>query len=94
MMLPSLENFSSYEALGRSYRRRDYFRALGVSFFRTRQRAAAVGARFGHARAIVVADVRREGVVWAETGGHQHITVWAPPEVLLACVVQCLDDEL
>ena len=36
---PTPEDFRSYEAVGRPYDRRDYFRGLGVSMYTSRRRA-------------------------------------------------------
>jgi len=36
---PTLDDFCSYEAVGRPYDRRDYFRCLGVSMYTSRRRA-------------------------------------------------------
>lgn len=88
-----MDDFRSYEALELAYDRRDFFRGTGVSMYTTASRAIAVARRFALGRAVATLDLRREGVVWSRTGTRGHITVWAPPELLLACVVQCDDHE-
>ena len=90
---PTLDDFLSYEALGRSYNGRRYFRGIGVSFFRTRASAENAVAHLRRATAVAACDLRQPGVVWAKTGGLEHVTVWAPPDVLLASVVECVGDE-
>lgn len=90
---PRLEDVSSYEALGRQYDRRDFFRGTGISVYTTRERAETSACRYSRGNAIASLDLRRGGVVWAETGGRDHITVWAPPELLLSVVLQCWSHE-
>lgn len=88
---PTLDDFRSYEALGRPYDRRDFFKGTGVSMRVSRDRAISVGRRFDQGRAVAVLDLRGAAVAWARTG-RGHITAWAPPELLLQSVLQC--DEL
>ena len=59
----------------------------------TRERSLAVSRRYRKGGAIAEIDVRGTPVAWAETGGRQHVTVWAPPELLLEHVVQCRSHE-
>ncbi len=86
---PAVADFSSYEALGIRYDRRDLFKGSGVSMYRTRDRAVAIGQRFAHGDAIATVDLNRPGIVWSPTGRRGHITVWAAPATLLEQVVQC-----
>ena len=86
---PVLADFLSYEALGKPYDRHRYFRGIGVSFYRSFACALEVGQRFGHGDAVASCELRRQGIVWAQTGEPEHVTVWAPSELLLACVLQC-----
>jgi hypothetical protein len=86
---PTVNDFSSYEARGTRYDRRDFFKGSGVSMYRTRDRAVAVGRRFSHGDAIATVDLNRTGIVWSPTGRQGHITVWAAPTTLLEQVVQC-----
>jgi hypothetical protein len=86
---PSVADFMSYEALGRRYDRRDYFKGLGVSMHTSQTRSVRIARTYRVGAAIATLDIRRPAVVWSPTGGRDHITVWAPPETLLECVVQC-----
>ena len=90
---PDLDDFRSYEVLGRPYSRRDFFKGVGVSMRRTREQAISVARRYGHGRAVATVDLRGAPVAWARTGGRGHVTVWAPPEVLLQAVLQCDEHE-
>jgi hypothetical protein len=47
---PRLEDFSSYEALGRQYDRRDFFRGTGISVYTTRERAETSARRYSRER--------------------------------------------
>ena len=85
----TLDDFRSYEALGRAYDRRDFFRGTGVSMHTTQERAMAVARRYRRGNAVAGLDLRNAPIVWARTGGRGHVTVWAPPELLLRAVVQC-----
>jgi hypothetical protein len=86
---PAANDFRSYEALGKPYDRRDFFKGTGVSMHTSKTRSARIARTYGVGAAIAALDVRHLSVVWARTGGRDHITVWAPAEVLLGCVVQC-----
>jgi hypothetical protein len=85
----TLEDFQSYEVLGRPYDRRDFFKGVGVSMYRTRRRAIEVARHFELGRGVAVLELRTAPIVWARTGTRGHFTVWAPPEVLLRAVLQC-----
>ena len=90
---PVLRDFQSYEALRQRYDRRDYFLGVGISAYRSRKRAEAIARRFRRGSAIVVLDVRGTAIAWAQTGRSRgHVTIWAPPELLMESVLQC--DEL
>ncbi len=47
---PAEDDFRSYEALGKQYDRRDFFRGVGVSMHTTRERSFAVARRFEKGR--------------------------------------------
>ena len=90
---PTLDDFRSYEALGRVYDRRDFFKGIGVSMHVSHRRAVWIARRFGHGRGVAALELRAVPVVWARTGAPGHVTVWAPPELLLRAVVQCDEHE-
>lgn len=52
------------------------------------QRASETGWRSSLGAAIATLTLDRQGIVWSASGRRGHSTVWAPPELLLACVVQ------
>ena len=85
----TIRDFLSYEALGKKYDPRVYFMGVGVSMHTTRTQSAAVARHIQVDAAIATLDFRDAEVVWARTGGRDHITVWAPAAVLVECVVQC-----
>jgi hypothetical protein len=90
---PVLDDFESYEARRTEYDRRDFFLGVGVSMYTARARAERVAQRFRRGRAIAVLDLRGAAIAWARTGrSRRHVTVWAPPDLLLGSVLQC--DEL
>ena len=84
-----LEDFLSYEVLGRRYDRRDFLRGSGISMTVSKDRAVEVARRFGLGTATATLDLQVDGVVWATSGRPGHITVWATPELLLARVLEC-----
>jgi hypothetical protein len=91
---PTLDDFRSYEELGRSYDRRDFILGIGVSMHTSRGRAIRIARRFGHGRGTAELDLRASAIAWARTGASgRHVTVWAPPELLLEAVVQCAEHE-
>ena len=90
---PTLEDFQSYEVLGRRYDRRDHFRGLGVSMHTSRRRAIAVARRFDLGRGVASLELRAAAITWTRTGGSAHVTVWAPLELLLRAVLQCDEHE-
>ena len=90
---PILDDFTSYEVLGRAYNRRDFFKGIGVSMHTSRERAVAVAQRFNLGRGVAALELRTLPIAWARTGGRGHITVWAPAELLLRAVVQCDEHE-
>ncbi len=55
---------------------------------RSRTTAVSLARRFGLGSATAVLDLRIGAVVWAASGGREHITVWAPADLLLSRVVQ------
>ena len=90
---PTLDDFRSYEVLGRPYNRRDFFKGIGVSMHLTRERAIAIAWHYNVGRGVAEVDLRGSTIAWARTGGRGHVTVWAPPELLLQGVVQCGEHE-
>ncbi len=90
---PTLEDFCSYEVLGRSYDRRDFFKGVGVSMHTSHRRAIAVARRFDLGRGVATLELRSVPIAWARTGTRGHVTVWAPPELLMRAVVQCDEHE-
>ena len=90
---PTTNDFLSYEALGKRYDRRDFFKGTGVSMHVSRAASWRVARVYGVGRAVATLDIRRPGIVCAATGGRGHITVWATAETLLECVVQCESHE-
>ena len=90
---PVVEDFLSYEALGKRYDRRDFFKGTGVSMHTTRERSIAVARRFRTGGVIATLVLRGAHLAWATTGPRDHITVWAPAEQLLERVVQCRGHE-
>ena len=90
---PILDDFTSYEALGRAYNRRDFFKGIGVSMHASVGRAVRIARRFSHGRGVARLELRTAPIVWAGTGASGHVTVWAPPEPLLRAVVQCHEHE-
>ena len=85
---PSSDDFLSYAQARRNFRSEDFFRALGVSMWLDRNKAQAM-ARSGHLGTCVAeVDIRRDDIYWAATNeSKKHVTVWAPPPVLLGCVL-------
>ena len=86
---PTIKDFLSYEALGRRYDPREFFVGIGVSMHTTRDRSVANARHLRDVGAIATLDLRDARVVWAHTGGPDHITVWAPARVLVERVIQC-----
>jgi len=66
---PVLDDFRSYEVLGRPYNRRDFFRGIGVSMHVTRKRAVEIARHFDVGRGVAEVDLRGSTVAWARTGG-------------------------
>jgi hypothetical protein len=90
---PTETDFLSYEALGKPYDRRDFFKGTGLSMHTTRKRSQRIAQTYGVGSAVAVLDLRHPSIVWARTGGADHLTVWAPPEILLARVLECERNE-
>jgi hypothetical protein len=85
---PTERDFYSYSALGREMPTADYLRLTAVSMFLTPQALAKAREDYGLPPESVELDLRRDSkiryaVTNPDTG---HIEVWAPPDVLLACV--------
>ena len=68
-------------------------RGVGVSMHVTRKRAVGIARHFDVGRGVAEVDLRGSTIAWARTGGRDHVTVWAPPELLLRAVVQCGEHE-
>lgn len=87
---PTEEDFLSYGFAGRTYPAKNLFRATGVSMFLTRKAATTARRRWHLGQAVAELDVQGDDLLmWARTGGKDHITVWAPPGVLLGYVGSC-----
>jgi hypothetical protein len=86
---PTLEDFRSYFELGRYFASYQMFRATGVSMFLTKEEAKEANAKFLLGNGIAELDLRDNRNLWAPSGSHGHITVWATPAALLDCVVTC-----
>lgn len=86
---PTLDDFRSYEALGKRYDRRDFFKATGISMHTSGERSLEIARRYRTGGAVATVVLEGVPVAWAATGGRGHVTVWAPAELLLAHVVQC-----
>ena len=85
---PKLEDFLSYERLGRSYAPRKQFQATGISMYTSFEGAESAAKRFRIGRAIAALELTRD-VMWTPSSRHDHITVWAPASTLLTHVLQC-----
>lgn len=90
---PTIDDFLSYEALDLHYNRSDYFKGVGISMHTTRKQSVAIARRYRRGDAVAILELQDAPVVWAQTGGAGHVTVWAPAEVLLDHVVQCESHE-
>lgn len=87
---PKEDDFLAYAFAARSYPAKDFFRATGVSMFLTKKAAERGQAKWGLGNYIAELDLRADDLVlWSKTGGYDHITVWAPPAVLLTYLVNC-----
>lgn len=81
-------DFLSFAEMGASFEWWDLHRAVGVSHWEDAETAAAVARGQGKDWLAVVDLSRADGrTPWAYVGRRSHITVWAPPPVLLAAVV-------
>lgn len=87
---PAMEgDFLSYAFMGNSYPSEHFFRASGVSCHLTTRDAARAQRRFRLGPFVAELDVRTDDkLMWAKTGGPGHVTVWAPPAVLLGYVTR------
>jgi len=47
------------------------------------------GTALGLGRGVAAVELGDETILWVASGGRDHITVWAPPVVLLERVVHC-----
>ena len=55
---PALDDFRSYETLGRTYNRRDFFKGIGVSMHASRRRAIATTHRYCLGRGVSALALR------------------------------------
>jgi hypothetical protein len=90
---PTLADFRSHESLGLPYPPALFIRATGISVYRTRKELERSRSRFDLGPATVTLELRSADVTWAESGRHGHLTIWAPPGLLLERVVQCDYDQ-
>ena len=90
---PTARDFLSYEALGKRYDKRDFFRGTGLSMHTTKKQSQRIAQTYGAGAAVATLDLRHPSIVWARTGGAGHLTVWAPAEILLARVLECESHE-
>jgi hypothetical protein len=89
---PTLDDFRSHESLGLPYPQSLFIRATGISVYRTRKELERSRVRFDLGPATAAMELHTADVAWTETGRRGHITVWAPPRLLLQRVVQCDHD--
>ena len=81
-------DFVPYAEMRGAYRWPDEIYAIGVSTFDTARAAvAATRARYPYVAKLDLATGNPD-VKWARTRSHGHVTLWAPPSVLLDCVVE------
>jgi len=85
---PRLEDFLTYQQLGRSFAPRKQFQASGVSLYTTFAGAASAARRFGIGSAVAGLELIRP-VMWTPSTHGDHITAWAPASTLLRLVLQC-----
>jgi hypothetical protein len=85
---PRLEDFLSYDRLGRSYPPRKQFQATGLSMYTTFAGAESAAKRFRIGSAVAALELTRP-VMWAPSSQGDHITVWAPASTMLSLVLQC-----
>jgi hypothetical protein len=85
---PRLEDFLTYQQLGRSFAPRKQFQASGLSLYTTFAGAASAARRFGIGSAVASLELIRP-VMWTPSTHGDHITAWAPASTLLRLVLQC-----
>ena len=90
---PTLADFRSHKSLGLPYPPALFIRATGISAYRTRAALERARRRFGLRPATVTLELRSADIAWAVSGRHGHLTIWAPPSLLLEKVIQCDDDQ-
>lgn len=92
---PTSADFISYAQADRSFPNDQFFRALGVSFWTTaaKARKMARSGQLGHCYAEV--DLRADEWIYCALTNERtgHVSVWAPPRVLLKSVVNCVEEE-
>lgn len=85
-------DFLSFSEAGTSFEWWDFPRAVGVSFWDDLEKAAALARRRDFPFLAELDLARMPGQTpWAFTGTPGHITVWAPPPLLVAAVVNYVE---
>ena len=88
---PRIDDFLSYAQLGQPHGPRNHFRATGISDYLDRAALRAQTLRFGLPEAVATLSIETPDIVWTRSDGKSHVTIWAPPSLLLERVVQCDD---
>ena len=81
------EEFFSYIHLGRQIAAYQFFRATSVSMYLTREEAIRANRKFNLGTHLAELDLRDNRIMLSPTGGANHVSVWAPPDVLYSSVV-------
>jgi hypothetical protein len=86
---PTERDFYSYAALGRELPVADYLRLASVSMYLSQEGLEDARAKYGLPGESVELELRSDKrITYAITNPTTgHIEVWAPPDVLLACVL-------
>jgi len=92
---PGQSDFLSYVLAGRAFPPEGFFRALGVSLWLTEAKARKMARSGQLGRCYAEVDLRGRAEAYLSITNHKtgHVTVWAPPRLLLECVVRCVDTE-
>lgn len=91
---PTSSDFISYAQADRSFPNDQFFRAVGVSLWISEAKAKKM-ARSGHlGRCYAEVDLRGDEWIYFSITNQAagHVTVWAPPRVLLKSVVNCVEE--
>lgn len=90
---PTEEDFKSYWGAGKPFPPKLYFRALGVSMWRTEKEAKklARNGRFG--TCVATMDLRNDDRIQVALTNERtgHLAVWGYSRFLVKCVVDCVD---